>query len=120
MKYLLTTLVAFALSTSAFAQEIAGKYDLEGANPGGTGRYVGDVTVAATGDTYQVLWQIGNQKQEGTGILIGNTFAVSYRQGNAAGIAVFERGTDGTLTGAWAPIGSSAMGIEIWKPDAGM
>ncbi|MCW5721260.1 MAG: hypothetical protein KIS86_08970 [Devosia sp.] len=121
MKALLTAMAVLALSTVAFAQDIAGRYSLEGGNPGSSGRYGGEVEVTASGDTYQVIWRIGGQTQEGTGVLVGEVFSVAWQQkGAAPGIAVYERGGDGTLSGVWAPMGSSALGIEVWTPDGGI
>lgn len=120
MRFLLTAAFALVFASAAFARDIAGSYDLEGANPGGSGRYAGKVEVVSSGDTFQVRWRIGNQSQQGTGILVGKTFAVSYRQDEDAGIAVYEIGNDGILSGVWAPMGSSAVGIEIWTPEPGI
>lgn len=121
MKALISAVWLLVFSTVAFAQDIAGRYSLEGANPGGAGRYTGAVEVTKSGDTFQVVWQIGGQTQQGTGVLFGEVFSVSYQQqGSTPGIAVYEVGGDGTLSGTWAPIGSSALGIEVWTPDSGI
>ena len=118
MKVFVAAVSLLALSSVAFAQDIAGHYRLEGANPGGAGRYSGAVEVTKSGDTFQVVWRIGGQTQQGTGVLTGEIFSVAYQQrGAPAGIAVYELGGDGTLSGTWAPIGSSALGIELWTPD---
>ena len=43
-----------------------GHYSVAGANPGGGGKYSGDVTVDKTGDTYKVVWQVGDDTYIGT------------------------------------------------------
>lgn len=121
MKSLITVVTLLAFSAVASAQDIAGRYSLEGANPGGTGRYTGEVEVRKNGDTFQVVWEIGRQTQQGTGIQLGEVFSVIYQQqGSASGIAVYEIGVDGTLSGVWAPFGGMALGIELWTPDGGI
>lgn len=120
MKLLVAAVSLFALSSVAFAQDIAGHYRLEGANPGWAGRYTGAVEVTKSGDTFQVVWRIGGQTQQGMGVVTGEIFSVGYQQqGASPGIAVYELGGDGSLSGTWAPIGSPALGIELWTPDGG-
>jgi len=77
------------------------------------------VEVTKSTDTFQVVWRIGGQTQHGTGVLTGENFSVAYQQqGASPGIAVYERGGDGGLTGTWAPIGSSGQKLtEFTKND---
>ena len=66
--------------TFAFGQseDIEGLYRISGANPGGTGKYRGEVAVARTGDVYQIAWTIGGGRHLGTGIMTDNILSVVY------------------------------------------
>lgn len=100
--------------TVAYAADPAGTYNVEGTNPGGKGSYAGTVTVTKTGDTYRVVWVIGNTRYVGTGIGNKDFLAVSYRSGNDTGLALY--GEDGgNWTGIWAYAGSKQLGSEEWK-----
>ena len=103
---------------SAYAQtaDLAGRYRLEGSNPGGGGRYQGEVQVAKTGDTYQVRWQIQGAPAVGTGLLVDGLLSVAFRTAKEQGVAVFRRSGDGGLAGTWTVIGGQQAGTEVWKP----
>jgi hypothetical protein len=108
---------AFALalgSTSALAADPAGGYVVEGANPGGRGKYTGTVTVERTGETYRVVWVVGGTRYIGTGIGNKDFLAVSYRSGNDTGLALY--GEDGgNWVGVWTYANGRALGAEVWK-----
>lgn len=117
MRAFVTAFSLLAFPSLALALDIAGSYRLEGANPGEAGRYTGTAEVSRTGDTFQVIWRIGGQVQQGTGILLNDVFSITYQQDGALpGIAVYEVGQDGVLSGTWAPVGSPSVGIEVWTP----
>lgn len=117
MRAFITAFSLLAFPSLALALDIAGSYRLEGANPDGAGRYTGSAEVRRTGDTFQVVWRIGGQVQQGTGILLNDVFSVTYRQDGAMpGIAVYEVGQEGVFSGTWAPVGSSAVDMEVWTP----
>lgn len=106
---------------AALAQDMTGEYVMEGANPGGSGRYTGRVALALTGDTYQVAWIIGKARHVGTGIVTGDTLSVVYQQdANNLGIAVYKIGSDGTLTGRWTVLGGKKVGSETWRKEKGI
>lgn len=117
--------VAFCLGfyalgmVAAVAQspDVAGRYRVEGSNPGGQGSYRGEVIIARKGDTYQVRWQIGQGAQVGTGIVLDKVFSVTFQAGpGPAGVAAFRIDPNGTLTGIWAGAGVTALGTETWTP----
>ena len=102
------------LSASAFAADPVGSYTVEGSNPGGRGQYTGTVTVEKTGDTYRVTWLVGGTRYIGTGIGNREFIAVSYKSGNATGLALY--GADGgNWKGVWAYEGSREVAPELWK-----
>jgi hypothetical protein len=111
----LFTVVAAALLfsiTAALADPI-GKYDVEGANPGGGSKYTGTVTVEKTGETYRVIWIVGGTRYVGTGIGDKNFIAVSYKSGNDTGLALYGSDGDG-WTGVWTYAGGTEIGAEHW------
>jgi hypothetical protein len=113
MRHLL--LVATLLwSATAFAADPVGTYRIEGSNPGGGSNYTGTVTVEKTGETYRVVWVVGDSRYVGTGLGDKDFIAVSYRSGSETGLALY--GEDGgNWVGVWTYAGSSTMGKELWK-----
>ena len=98
----------------AFAADPIGEYSVEGTNPGGDGKYSGTVTVEKTGETYRVIWVVGDTRYVGTGIGDKDFLAVSYKSGNDTGLALY--GADGgNWAGVWTYAGGRKMGAEIWK-----
>jgi hypothetical protein len=100
-------------ATAAFAADPTGSYKIEGANPSGTA-YEGTATVTKTGQTYQVVWEVGGTKYEGTAIGDQNFMAITYRSGDNTGLALY--GEDGgNWKGVWTYAGGTSMGTETWK-----
>jgi len=106
---------AIILSTlTAFAGEPAGRYAVEGSNPGGGARYTGTVTVEPTGDTFRVTWDVGGQTFVGTGIGTSEGLAVSYRSGSNTGLAIYSpKGNN--WEGVWTYAGGRTVGGEVWS-----
>jgi hypothetical protein len=100
---------------TAFAADPVGSYDVQGNNPDGS-KYAGTVTVTQTGQTYRVVWKIGNTRYTGTAIGDKNFLAVSYQSGNESGLALY--GADGDdWKGIWTYSGGTKMGAEFWNRD---
>ena len=113
-----TLAVCFVALLSFVATALAdpvGRFSVSGTNPGDNSRYAGSVVVTRTGDTYRVLWNIGGQQYEGTGIGNQDFIAVSYRSGNQTGLALY--GPSGnTWRGIWSYSGGRQLGSEVWVP----
>ena len=108
------TIAALLWSATAFAADPVGTYRVEGNNPGGGSSYTGTVTVEKTGETYRVVWVVGDTRFVGTGIGNKDFMAVSYTSGKDTGLALY--GEDGgNWVGIWAYAGGRAMGKEMWK-----
>ena len=108
-------LLGAALATPAAAQR-DGVYALSGTNPDGSG-YSGQVVLGQVGlSSWRVLWQIGENRIEGFGMSSGATFAVGFTLGNRPGLGVYTVGADGSISGQWTIVGSSALGTEILTP----
>ena len=98
---------------TAFAADPVGSYDVQGTNPDGS-KYRGTVTVSQTGQTYRVIWQIGNQRYNGTAIGDKDFLAISYRSGNESGLALY--GAEGDdWKGIWTYSGGTTIGAELWS-----
>lgn len=115
MRHLSIATAALVLSTTAaLAADPVGSYAVEGANPGGRGKYTGTVTVERTGETYRVIWVVAGTRYVGTGIGNKDFIAVSYRSGSDTGLALY--GEDGgNWTGVWTYANGRALGAEVWK-----
>lgn len=97
----------------AFADPV-GRFAVAGANPGGDGKYSGDVAVEKTGDTYKVVWHIGDDTFIGTGIGSKDFIAISYKSGKDTGLALFAENADGSWSGFWTYAGGTQIGTERW------
>jgi hypothetical protein len=97
----------------AFADPV-GHFSVAGANPGGEGKYSGDVTVTKTGDTFKVVWHVGDDTYIGTGIGSKDFIAVSYKSGNDTGLALYAEQGDGSWSGFWTYAGGTKIGTELW------
>src|SRR5262245_39789206 len=113
VRLLVGTAVALLFSVLSSLADPVGTYGLSGTNPGNGSEYSGIVTVERTGNTFRVIWTIAGSRQVGIGVGADDFFAVSYRSGNAFGIAVYRPDGDG-WKGIWAPAGSQNLGTETW------
>ena len=126
---LLAAVVALA-GPAALADPI-GTYRVVGTNPDSGGEYRGTVTVTRTGETYSVVWQIGNTRFVGTGLgavirnggfFIGpaessdSALAIGYASGNSFGMAMYFEREDGRWEGVWTYGGSDKVATEVWYP----
>jgi len=129
-----TILAASAILACTLANAVAdpvGDYSVKGANPGGNGAYQGSVSVRQTGETYEVIWDIGGTRYTGSALgaapvkgrsLMGpadpgdDTLAVGYVSGRSFGLAFYVEQDDGTWKGIWTYGGSDKIGNEVWTP----
>jgi hypothetical protein len=72
--------------------------------------------VQRTGDTYQIVWMVGNTRFTGTGIGNANFLAVAYKSRNFSGLALYAGQPDGTWLGIWTTEGGTLVGTERWQP----
>jgi hypothetical protein len=115
--------LGMAMTISAAAEGIDGFYRVEGHSPGSTDTYKGQAQIKKTGDTYTVVWRIGESGHVGTGILRGNVLSVFFQpldRRAAPGIASFLITDDKVTEGTWTVLGGNAVGVERWVPDRGL
>ena len=108
---------------SAQADGIEGVYRVEGNGPESDQAYKGEAQVKKTGDTYTVVWRIGESGHVGTGILTGDVLSIFFQpldRRGAPGVASF-RVIDGKVaSGTWTVLGGKVVGVERWTPDRGL
>ena len=116
MRYLVAVLVLVFSAGLAFADPV-GKYSVAGTNPGNDGgKYSGTVVVKKTGDTYNVIWTIADDKFIGTGIGSKDFIAITYRSGKDTGLAMLAQDADGSWSGFWTYADGTQIGTERWVP----
>lgn len=113
MRVTLAAAILLLSSGLAFADPV-GHYAVAGANPGGDGKYSGEVTVEKTGDTYKVVWHVGDDTFIGTGIGAKDFIAISYKSGKDTGLALYAEQSDGSWEGYWTYAGGTQIGTERW------
>ena len=108
-------LVCLALgATSAAAQGVGGRYQVQGTNPNGSS-YSGTAEITQTSaSTCRIAWHVGSEWQ-GICMLSGDVFAAAYKSGNSTGLLIYHRQPDGRLSGEWT-IGAGANGTETLIP----
>lgn len=102
-------------SSAPSTSGIAGKYDAEGANPDGGGKYKAELTVTPHDDVYQFTWVSGKNSYDGVGVLTDNRVAVAYTDGTSGkgcGVVLYKIGSDGSLDGKKGYWGVNTMETE--------
>ncbi|NWH07915.1 MAG: hypothetical protein HXY22_04580 [Alphaproteobacteria bacterium] len=89
-----------AAASSADACPLAGRYNVEGTNVGGQGRYKGEAVISANGEKCVVNWLPPNTSA-GEGTFDGETLTVRFSGAGARGTVVYTLQTDGSLDGRW-------------------
>ncbi len=116
-KLIFALLCGLNLSLPALADAPMGDWICQGNNPGDPRPYKGMVSVIKSGETYTVLWRFGTLTYIGTGIEMGDAFAISFipsQKNEPVGLALFKKkGLD--WHGRWTLLGSKTAGAEVWK-----
>jgi len=105
-----------ALAAPAAQAQRNGAYDVRGVSPDGN-TYSGVLAMQQVGlASWQVVWQIGEARVEGYAMSAGPSFAIGFTVADRPGIAVYQVGADGGMTGQWTIVGSSGIGTESLTP----
>ena len=100
----------------ASAQDIGGKYRVEGTNFDGS-RYTGVAAIKVTSkSTCNIAWDTGSTAK-GICMRNGSSFAASYVMGDAIGLVIYRINSDGTLEGLWTVAGEDGVGTEKLIPE---
>jgi hypothetical protein len=106
-RLLLAFVLIFAASGIAAAQDIAGTYDAQGQNPGGTGAYKARVQIVPYGSAHAILWELGGGKgNEGLALRQANVVGAAYRNSQIQFGLVIYRIAGGLLDGEWVTPGN--------------
>ncbi|MFC0384534.1 hypothetical protein [Muricoccus vinaceus] len=93
-----------------------GTYEVAGTNPDGSS-YSGNILIQQVGlASWRVRWTIGQAQIEGYGMSVGRVFSIGFVLGERPGMSIFEVAEDGSMSGQWTLIGSSAIGTENLTP----
>jgi hypothetical protein len=108
---------ALFLATAALpaaAQLRDGMYTVEGSNPDGS-TYEGEFALrAGPAASWIAIWQVGDTRLLGLGVIHGGVLAVSFVVEGRPGVAAFEVEPDGRLRGVWSTGGG--LGTEMLTP----
>src|SRR5436190_17760318 len=108
-------IIAAIASGPAAAQQIGGRYTVEGTNPDGS-PYRGTAEILpAGGRTCRILWNVGTT-WNGVCLIGERVLGVTYRSGNATGMAVYDLQPDGVLRGVWTLADGAKSGTETLTP----
>ena len=109
-------LIGFSLAATPAAAQRTGLYEVFGTSPDGT-PYTGRAAIRQVGIvSWQIIGEIAGNRIEGVAMSSGPNFAVVYELGEQTGMGIYSVGPDGTLTGQWTLIGSTAFGTETLTP----
>jgi hypothetical protein len=109
-------LIVVATIGAASAQDLPGKYQVQGTNPDGS-TYGGTAEIVATSEnTCRITWQTGSTTSAGICMRNGPAFAAGYVLGDAIGLVVYEIKSNGTLEGLWTIADQKGVGEERLTP----
>jgi hypothetical protein len=112
-------MLGLAIGAPAEAQEVGGRYAVEGSNPGGSGGgYRGFAEIRGTsGGQCSIKWELQNTPaSDGFCMRQGDVFVAAYRLGSAIGLVTYRLGSNGVLDGTWAIAGKQGVGRERLTP----
>ncbi|QCK88260.1 hypothetical protein E8L99_22110 [Phreatobacter aquaticus] len=109
--------ITVACLSGASAQEIGGRYQVQGQNANGS-TYQGVAEISGTaGGNCAIRWSITNTPPtQGFCMRQGNVFSAAYRMGNAIGLVVYRLADGGALEGTWSIAGQEGVGKERLVP----
>ena len=111
---LLALVVAASLAMPGQAQIREGMYTVEGQNPDGS-TYEGQFLLQPGPlGTWIAMWQVGNARLVGLGLIQAGVLAISFGVEGRPGIAAYEVEADGKLRGTWSTGGG--LGTESLTP----
>jgi len=113
--WLLVAPVVFGQGQASTQSEAARVVDLSGVYHCDGGSYKGTVIIRRVGETYDLLWTIGNETHVGVGIRVGDVLASSWLAGQSGpGIVVYTVETDHKLVGKYSAYpGNGQLSTEV-------
>ena len=115
-KLIVTASLILAMLAPAAAQDIGGKYTVEGSNLDGSA-YNGTAEVTLTSDTTCVIkWETGGTTSEGICARNDDAFAAAHITTGEVGLIIYKVGEDGSMDGLWTVAGKEGNGAEKLTP----
>ena len=113
--FLAIIIVFFIFSFPAQAEAPLGDWLCTGQSPGDNRTYKGHVSVIRSGETFTVMWRFGTSTFIGTGLEMGDHFAVSFMKTGSqeVGLVLLKKQGEQWL-GQWTPMGGQSIGQEKW------
>jgi len=109
-------LVFAGLAGNVYAQDIGGRYTVEGTNHNGTA-YQGTAEITLTSDTTcEIVWKTGATESKGICSRNDDTFAAAYVLQDAVGLVIYKVSDDGSMEGLWTIQGQPGTGTETLTP----
>ena len=115
-RLLLAALFVIGLAGAANAQDISGRYRLEGKNPDGSAYSGTALIVVKNRNICTIERQLTTSFVDGICMLRDNRLAASFLQGDNVGVAFYELRPDGSLSGRWTIVEKNGFGSEILTP----
>ena len=107
--------VLAGLPIAAAAQDIGGRYQVNGTNFDGS-PYRGTAQIVVTSkNTCRIAWDTGSTA---TGICMrnGSSFSAAYTMGDVIGLVIYRLNSDGSLEGLWTIADQDGVGTEVLTP----
>lgn len=114
-KVLAAAVALIGLPFAAMAQDVGGRYDVNGTNFDGS-PYRGTAEIAVTSkNTCRIRWETG---ATATGICMrnGSSFSAAYSMGDVIGLVIYRLNSDGSLEGLWTIADRDGVGTEVLTP----
>jgi hypothetical protein len=114
---LIAILMTGVLPALAAAQDIGGKYAVNGTNLDGS-PYRGEAEInVLSSTTCEIAWTTGNTTSKGICMRNGDSFAAGYVMGDAVGLVIYRMKGGGILDGLWTISGKDGAGTEVLTPE---
>jgi hypothetical protein len=108
-------MLAAVLATAAPAQQIGGRYEVQGTNFDGSS-YQGTAIITRSSDTTcRIHWATGSTS-DGFCMVANGTLAAAYKMGDDLGLVLYQLQPDGMLKGVWTIADKSGAGTETLIP----
>ena len=115
-KLIVTASLVLGMLVPASAQDIGGKYTVEGTNLDGSA-YNGTAEVTLTSDTTCVIkWETNGTTSEGICARNDDAFSAAHITTGEVGLIIYKVGEDGSMDGLWTIAGKEGNGTEKLTP----
>jgi hypothetical protein len=111
---LAATAVAFMLPTVSLA-EGPGQYRIKGTDARSKAAYSGTAQLTKTGeDTWRIVWRIGGQSWNASGIGDGKVIAANFSAQGSSGVFLMIARQGGGYEAVWNYTNETTIGTEEW------